>query len=234
MTLIGRILALMLVLLASDTHAREHARDPYEKYNRYLFEFNQTIDTYLLRPVAVGYRNVMPGFASRGVTNFFSNLRDVPTLANQVLQLKHREAARTSSRLIFNTVFGLAGLIDVGTEWGLPMVKEDFGQTMNFYGVPEGPYVMLPLLGPATVTDAIGRIPDAFVDPLVEIAAPESYGVAAVKVVDTRAGVIPAENLIVGDRYEFVRNAYLQARTYQVNDGKVEEDPFLSDDFEDY
>ncbi len=227
------VLACLLGLQGGSVQANAE-RDPYENFNRSIFAFNETLDEYLLRPVAVTYRDVTPEFVDRSVTNFFNNLRDVPTLANEVLQLKPHDAARTATRLIFNTTWGLLGLIDVGTAFDLPAGREDFGQTLNAYGVPEGVYLMLPFLGPATVSDAVGRGVDFQIDPLFGLGSEVKLGLAAVKAVDLRADVVPAENLIVGDRYIFVRNAYLQARAFAIADGKVENDPFLDEDLEDY
>lgn len=222
-----------LAAFTGGASAGPHERDPYESFNRKVFAFNTALDDYALRPVAVVYRDYVPDFADKAVTNFFNNLRDVPTLANEILQLKHVEAARTTARIIFNTIYGVGGLIDVGTFFELQGSKEDFGQTLNMYGVPQGPYVMLPLFGPATASDAAGKVADAFIDPLYGLTDEVKFGLAGLKAVDVRADIIPAENLVVGDRYTFVRGAYLQARDFAIMDGKVESDPFLDDDFDD-
>jgi phospholipid-binding lipoprotein MlaA len=228
------LLAAVTLVAANSAFAAGDPRDPYEKFNRYVFEFNQTLDDYLLRPVASTYRELTPELIDQAVTNFFTNLRDVPTLANELLQLKHMDAARTATRLMFNTTYGLLGLIDVGAAFDLPAGREDFGQTLNVYGVPQGPYLMLPFLGPATASAAVGFVADTQVDPLFAFGDKINYGLTAVKMVDIRADVIPAENLIVGDRYIFVRNAYLQAREFAISDGKVENDPFLDEDLDEY
>lgn len=233
-TVVRVTLLIGLSTAAGGTLAGPHERDPYESFNRKIFAFNTALDDYLLRPAAVVYRDVMPDFANKAVTNFFNNLRDVPTLANEILQLKHYEAARTTARIIFNTIYGVGGLIDVGTFFELQGSKEDFGQTLNFYGVPQGPYFMLPLFGPATASDAAGKVADAFVDPLYGLTDTVKFGLAGLKAVDIRADIIPAENLVVGDRYTFVRGAYLQARDFAIMDGKVENDPFLDEQLDDY
>ncbi len=209
----------------------QHPQDPWESFNRPVYRFNNFLDTWFLRPVASGYRKITPEVVDRSVTNFFRNVGDVVSLANAALQLKHRRAAQTASRLMFNTTFGVAGLFDVATGWGLPRQKEDFGQTLVFWGVPEGNYLMLPVLGPATVTDAIGAVPDGFINPVNMLGEPEVYFANFLEVVDQRADVIPGEHLIVGDEYIFIRNAYLQQRNYLINDGQVVNDPFLDDDF---
>ncbi|WP_020408803.1 MlaA family lipoprotein [Hahella ganghwensis] len=226
-------LGLLVVGLLSSTPlaaAYEHPDDPWESVNRKIYSFNDTLDQWILRPVAKAYRFVTPGAVDRSITNFFNNLSDVPHLANNLLQLKGRESAITFSRLVYNTTFGLGGLIDIATEWDLPVQEEDFGQTLNYYGVPEGSYLVLPFLGPATVSDAIGKIPDSLFNPIVHIFdAPESYYATGVKIVDIRADLIPTENLLTGDKYAGLRNVYLQRRDYLINDGKIE-DGFLDDD----
>lgn len=206
-------------------------QDPWESFNRSIFQFNDAVDRWALRPVASGYRTVTPDFVDKAVTNVFKNVGDIVSLANTILQLKPERAAATTTRIMFNTIFGLGGIFDVATQWGIPRQREDFGQTLVYWGVPEGNYLMLPLLGPATVTDAIGYIPDGYVNPLNHLGEPQVYILSGLEVVDQRAAVIPAENLIVGDRYTFIRNAYLQQRRLVINDGKVESDPFLNDDF---
>ncbi|OZG73499.1 hypothetical protein BTA51_10815 [Hahella sp. CCB-MM4] len=230
-------LGLLLVTLLSTSHvaaAYEHPDDPWESFNRKVFSFNETLDQWIVKPVAKAYRFVTPGFVDRSVTNFFNNLSDVPNLANNILQLKGRESAITFSRLVYNTTFGIGGLFDIATEWDLPVQDEDFGQTLNYYGVPEGNYLVLPLFGPATVTDAIGRIPDSFVDPIGYIfESPEVYIATGTKMVDKRADLIPGEHLLTGDKYTALRNIYLQRREYLINDGKVE-DSFLDDDLSDF
>lgn len=227
------ILGILLLCLATQASAT-HPKDPWESFNRKVYAFNEVLDDYLLKPIAKGYRAVTPSVVDKSITNFFNNIGDVANLGNSVLQLKHRKAAVSTARIVFNTVFGIGGLFDVATAWDLPREDEDFGQTLNYWGVPEGNYLMLPFLGPATVTDAIGKVPDNFMDPLTyAVSAPESYAFTGTKLIDVRADLIPAENLIVGDEYTFVRNAYLQRREFVINDGEVD-DPFADDDFDDF
>ncbi|WLQ16924.1 VacJ family lipoprotein [Hahella aquimaris] len=231
-----RLSAVLLLSMAAPAGAMaSHPQDPWESYNRKVFAFNEFLDDYFLRPVAKGYRAVTPEVVDRSITNFFGNLGDVVTLANNILQLKPRETAATASRIMFNSTWGVGGLFDVATAFDISVDKEDFGQTLSYWGVPQGNYLMLPFLGPGTITDTIGRIPDSYADPVGYLfPEPERYFASATRIVDKRADIIPAENLIQGDRYTFVRNAYLQQREFLINDGKVE-DPFTSDDFdEDY
>ncbi|NBA93773.1 VacJ family lipoprotein [Pseudomonas sp. R5(2019)] len=199
--------------------------DPWESINRPIFRFNDTVDTYALKPIAQGYQAVTPQFLEDGVHNIFNNIGDVGNLANNVLQLKPQAAGVDTARLIFNTTFGVLGFFDVGTRMGLQRNDEDFGQTLGYWGVGSGPYVMLPLLGPSTVRDAISKYPDGYTSPYRYMNHVPTRNVAqAVKVVDTRVALLPAEKLIKGDKYTFIRNAYLQNREFKVKDGQVEDD----------
>ncbi|UVL27917.1 MlaA family lipoprotein [Pseudomonas donghuensis] len=199
--------------------------DPWESINRPIFRFNDTVDTYALKPLAQGYQAVTPQFLEDGIHNMFRNLGDVTNLANNVLQLKPHAAGVDTARLIVNTTFGIGGFFDVGTTMGLQRNDEDFGQTLGYWGVGSGPYVMLPLLGPSTVRDAIAKYPDTYTEPYRYIDhVPTRNTAMAVDVVDTRASLLSAEKLIKGDKYIFIRNAYLQNREFKVKDGEVVDD----------
>lgn len=210
-------------------------RDPYENWNRDVFSFNETIDRWALKPVAQTYRMVMPDFADRAVTNFFNNLQEVRNFTNSLLQLKGESAVVAAGRFVFNTVFGLGGLFDVATEFDLPEQPEDFGQTLGYWGMGSGPYLMMPFLGPSNPRDFTGLGTDGFVLPSLwdNVDSPDNYYGRALQIVDKRADLIPAEGFISGDRYIFVRNAYLQRREFLINDGKVVNDPFASGDDDD-
>lgn len=207
------------------------ARDPWEPFNRKVFSFNDFLDRWLLKPVARGYRAIMPQFLDDGVTNFFSNLGEPINLLNSIFQLKPDAAMTATGRFLFNTTFGLGGFFDVAGRMGLPAHQEDFGQTLGYWGVGTGPYLVLPFLGPSDVRDASGLAVDYFSPENLwkYIHSPEWYYMRGLNAVDTRADLIPAEDLIQGDRYTFLRNAYLQRRQFLVNDGKVD-DPFSSGD----
>ena len=209
--------------------------DPYEDWNRKVYAFNETIDNWFLRPVAKGYRAIMPGFADRAVTNFFNNLSEIRNLANSIFQLKGESAVVAAGRFTYNTVFGLGGLIDVATMFDLPERPEDFGQTLGYWGLDSGPYLMLPFLGPSNPRDFGGFVSDNLLLPSAWDLAetPDVYYARALQIVDKRADLIPAEGFISGDGYTFVRNAYLQRRAYLINDGRTVDDPFASDDNED-
>jgi phospholipid-binding lipoprotein MlaA len=199
--------------------------DPWEAINRPIFRFNDTVDTYVLKPIAQGYEFITPQFLEDGIHNMFKNVGEVTNFANDVLQGKPAAAGVDTARLIFNTTFGVLGFFDVGTKMGLQRNDEDFGQTLGHWGVASGPYVMLPLLGPSTVRDAFAKYPDTYTQPYRYIDhVPTRNTAFGISVVDTRASLLSAEKLINGDKYTFIRNAYLQNREFKVKDGKVVDD----------
>ncbi|WP_018405643.1 MlaA family lipoprotein [Marinobacter gelidimuriae] len=217
------------------TNSSKHKRDPYENWNRKVFAFNEGLDRWFLKPIAQSYRAIMPEFVDRGVTNAFSNLGEVSNFTNSVLQLKLESAVVAAGRFTFNTVFGLAGVFDVATAWDLPERPEDFGQTLGHWGSGAGSYLMLPVLGPSNPRDFAGFGVDSFLLPSSwdEIESPYNGYARGLQLVDVRADLIPAEKLISGDRYVFVRNAFMQRREFLINDGKVQRDPFAADESED-
>ena len=199
--------------------------DPWESFNRPVFVFNDTLDTYALKPLAQGYQAVTPQFLEDGIHNMFSNVGEVGNLANNLLQGKVHAAGVDTSRLIFNTTFGLLGFFDIASKMDLRKSDEDFGQTFGVWGLNSGPYLVLPLLGPSTARDAVGKIPDSMLAPYPYISdVPARNTLRAVDVVQTRASLLPLEKLITGDRYVFVRNAFLQNREFKVSDGQVVDD----------
>lgn len=205
--------------------AQAAEEDPWEGVNRVIFTFNDTLDTYALKPLAQGYQFITPQFLEDGIHNMFNNIGDVRNFANDVLQAKPHAAGVDTARLLLNTTLGVAGFFDVGTKMGLQRNDEDFGQTLGYWGVPSGPYVMLPLLGPSTVRDGIAKYPDTYDAPyryMNDISARNT--IQAVDIVDTRASLLSSEKLITGDKYTFIRNAYLQNREFKVKDGKVKDD----------
>ncbi|PZP26034.1 MULTISPECIES: MlaA family lipoprotein [Pseudomonas] len=212
-----------LALLPLVAHAAEE--DPWESFNRGIFRFNDTLDTYALKPLAQGYQAVTPQFLEDGIHNVFGNIGDVTNLVNNLLQGKVHDAGVDTSRLIFNTTFGLLGFFDVAKHMGLQKSDEDFGQTLGAWGVGSGPYVVLPLFGPSTLRDAPARIPDSFLNvyPYIDH-VPTRNVTFAVDTIDTRASLLDAEKMISGDKYVFLRNAYLQNREFRVKDGDVEDD----------
>ncbi|MBF0677130.1 MAG: VacJ family lipoprotein [Pseudomonas sp.] len=219
---VGFMLSLVLVpvsvLAATD-------EDPWEGFNRTMFAFNDKVDTYALKPLAEGYRAVTPQFLEDGIHNVFSNVGDVRTLTNNLLQGKFRDAGIDTSRILFNSTFGLLGFFDVASKMGLPRNDEDFGQTLGAWGLDSGPYLVLPFLGPSTVRDAFSRVPDAYLNvyPYMDH-VPTRNTTLGVDALDTRASLLSAEKLIQGDKYVFIRNIYLQNREFKVKDGLVEDD----------
>ncbi len=207
----------------------DNAADPFQGFNRGTFAFNEFADRLVLRPVAAAYGAVMPDLAERGVHNALENLSQPVVAINQLLQDKLDLAANDAARFLLNSTVGLVGLIDVAAQFGLPAHKEDFGQTLGVWGVPQGPFLMLPLLGPSSSTTAAGSVLAMLFKPTTWISDTTArYAIAAVGVVDTRAQLLEADGLVTGDRYTFIRDAYLQRRAYLQADGVVD-DPFLDD-----
>jgi phospholipid-binding lipoprotein MlaA len=204
--------------------AGPNPRDPYEGFNRAMFTFNDQVDQVALKPAATVYRTVLPGFVQTGVSNFFGNLADVWTAVNNLLQGKGEAGMSDVTRVAINSTFGLVGLLDIASEAGLPKHNEDFGQTLGTWGVPSGSYLVLPLLGPSTVRDTAALPLDINGDPwsYKEPAAPRNFGIA-VRVIDQRANLLDASSLLEDaalDRYEFVRDGFLQRRESKIFDGE--------------
>ena len=203
--------------------------DPFESFNRSMFAFNEGVDKYAFKPVAQGYDFIMPSFASKGVTNFFSNVDDIVVFFNQLLQFKFAAAAATSARFVFNTTFGLLGLIDVASHMDLYKKNEDFGQTLAVWGVPSGPYLVLPFLGPLTVRDTAGLAVDwTYFDPIFKRQTLEqSLVTLTIKYIDIRASLLKASNILdetVPDKYAFVRDAWTLRREFLIYDGNPPQD----------
>lgn len=215
-------LALALVLAHCGAMAGDE-RDPWENMNRRIFAFNDAVDAAVVRPVAQAYDKVVPSFARTGVHNFLGNLSDVWSLANSALQLKPQATAETVMRVSVNTVFGLAGLLDIATELGLEKRKEDLGQTLGYWGVPSGPYLVLPLLGPSTLRDGLAVPLDFKGDPAQNIDDAATRGALTVlRVTDVRASLLKTVDTVKAaslDPYSFVRDAYLQKRQNDIYDG---------------
>lgn len=197
--------------------------DPLEPFNRAMFKFNDAVDVVALKPAATVYQEVLPTFVQTGVGNFFGNLADAWTAVNNFLQGNIESGVTDVMRVAVNSTFGLLGILDIGSEAGLPKHKEDFGQTLGKWGVKSGPYVVLPLFGPSTLRDTLALPVDLVGDPW-SYAEPSSVFAAGsvLRVVDLRAAVLDASNLVEDaalDPYEFIRDAYLQRRESKVNNG---------------
>jgi phospholipid-binding lipoprotein MlaA len=196
-------------------------KDPFETVNRGVYKFNDTLDRAVVKPVAQGYNAVMPSPVKTMVNNFFSNLDDVVVTANDILQLKFKQAASDGARVVFNSTFGLLGLINITDR--LEKHNEDFGQTLGYWGVPSGPYLMLPILGPSSIRDGTGRYADGFVSVISNTKhVPTRNSAWAVEGLNTRVGLLEQEKVLddaVIDRYSFIRDAYLMHRQSLVYDG---------------
>lgn len=199
-----------------------HISDPLEQWNRRVYHFNYRFDQWVFLPVVKGYTKVTPHFLRTGVSNFFSNLGEIPTLANSLLQLKGHRTMETTARILFNTIFGLAGVWDPATKMGLAKNNEDFGQTLGYYGVPHGPYVMLPLLGPSNVRDTGGLVADYTLDLSVNWlnVAKESERhpeIFALKIVDQRyVTKLRYGQLNSPFEYEKIRYVYTKSRELKI------------------
>jgi phospholipid-binding lipoprotein MlaA len=227
-------LFLMLFIASSPATADDSGSDPWEGFNRSVFEFNETLDKYAAKPAAYGYQAVTPQFLDTGITNFFSNLEDVLIVANDVFQLKPMQALSDTGRFLINSTIGLFGFFDVASHIGLMKHNEDFGQTLGYWGVSSGPYVMLPFLGPSNVRDTFGFMGESLsgVGPTEVVdTATKKAGLLMLRIVDLRADLIASEGLITGERYTFFRSFYIQRRAYLVADGIVEDE--FGDDFDD-
>lgn len=214
------------------TASASSEQDPLEFINRPVFVFNDAVDKVALRPLALGYDAVVPAPAQRGVGNFFANLYDVTSALNAVLQWRWENAMQSGGRVLVNTTVGLGGIFDVATPLGIRPYRTDFGQTLALWGVPEGPYLMLPLFGPRTVRSGTGTLVDTFalsVPPYVDENSVRNT-IWGVELIHGRARLLESDQLISGDRYIFVRDAYLQQRQVFVNDGEVVDE---FSDFED-
>lgn len=207
-------------------------RDPWEPFNRSVFEFNEGLDTYLLKPVVAAYRFILPEIVREGIYNFFSNYSDIYTALQNLLQGKPDYAFNDIMRVAVNTLFGLGGLMDVATPGGLEKHKEDWGQTFGVWGIPSGPYVVLPFFGPSTVRDTFGTAADLETDYLFKYIPDVGLrnSITGLRVVNARNTYYEAGDLLDGaaiDKYSFLRDAYLQRREYQINEGREDEEPLM-------
>jgi phospholipid-binding lipoprotein MlaA len=228
-------LAISLALVALTGCAAPHAKnpaDPFEGFNRGVYQFNDTVDKAIAKPVAQGYNKVMPDLGKTMVTNFFSNLNDVVVTANDLLQFKFIQALSDGMRVLVNSTVGVAGLIDVAS-MHLEKHNEDFGQTLGYWGVGSGPYLMLPILGPSSFRDGIGDLGDSQISPVSNTYPIRTRNqMYLTRGINRRAELLSAENVMDGaiiDRYSFIRDAYLQRRQSLVCDGKLPHDNYEDD-----
>ena len=227
-----RSLFVVSILFFLPLHS-EDINDPFEDINRISFEFNESLDKNFLKPVAQAYSKT-PKPVKKGITNFFNNLEEVETTVNQVLQGKPKLAINDFSRFLINSTIGLGGLIDVATKIGLTRHEEDFDQTLALWGVPTGPYIMLPALGPSSLRDTLSRPFSSFLSVTFHMTETDvNIALKGIDALETRERLLEIESLIYGDRYNFVKDSYIQYLEYEVKDGIDVGDEFL-DDMDDF
>lgn len=227
----ARLAALALLgfgLAGCATTATHDPADPIEPFNRGVYRFNDSVDRAALRPVAIAYRDHTPSLFQVGVGHFFNNLTYPATAVNDLLQGKVLAAGQDTLRFVINTTLGWGGVFDVASGAGLPEHDEDLGQTLGKWGVPAGPYLVVPFLGPSTLRDLPSRVADTLLEPLYWFDPGSARWISlGLSVVDTRARLLPLDDTLnrVYDKYAFIRNAYLQKRQYAVFDGNPPEEP---------
>lgn len=216
------LIALLLTITLSGC-ASQANRDPLESLNRGVYKFNDTADKAVLKPVATAYKKVLPSPLRTGVNNFFTNLGTFVTGINDLLQFKFNKFADDAGRFVINSTVGILGVIDVASMDNVPQHNEDFGQTLGYWGLGSGPYIVLPLLGPSTLRDTGGLVVDATAfDPIYYLHPAPRNSLLVTKFVDKRSQYLPASDLLdeaALDPYAFMRDAYLQRRANQIGDG---------------
>jgi phospholipid-binding lipoprotein MlaA len=222
----------LLLGCASTPEEYRDPRDPLEDFNRAMYRFNDELDKAVIKPVAQGYKAVTPPPVDLGITNFFSNLQDVGSALNNLLQLKLERAGSDVGRVVVNTTVGVLGFVDVASNMDMPKYGEDFGQTLGVWGMGPGPYIVLPVLGPSSARDTVGLVGDWYTDPVTYVHPWElETGLSVLRVVDQRADLLTASRVVEEaalDPYEFTKDAYIQKRRNDVFDGSPPAEP---DDF---
>ena len=211
-----------------------YANDPFEEINRSIWDLNESLDNVIAKPLAEFYTDVLPNPVQSGISNFFSNLDEIDNALNQVLQGKPVAACSDLSRFVINTSLGLFGLFDLATHLGLEEHDEDFGQTLGVWGIPDGPFLMLPIYGPSSPRDIVGRPISGILSGTFSIEESDvRFAITGLDALETRARLLDVESLIVGDRYTFIRDSYLQYTEFEVQDGEEVVDDF-TDDMDDF
>ena len=228
-----RILYFLIILISPLLISADEVNDPFEEINRKTYEFNESLDKNILKPVAEVYSNFPPK-VKKGVTNFFNNLEEVDTFINQLLQGKPKESINDLSRFVINTTIGIGGIFDVASKMGLERHEEDFGQTLAVWGVGEGPYIMLPFLGPSTLRDTLSRPVSSFLSVTFHMTEDDvNIALKSIDALETRERLLDVESLLSGDKYVFVKDAYIQSMYYEIKDGIDVKDEFV-DDMDDF
>jgi phospholipid-binding lipoprotein MlaA len=223
------LIAFLTACSSLPTGTERSPADPWEPFNRSIFSFNEGLDDYVLKPISEGYRFVLPKLVREGISNFFSNYRDIYTALNNLLQGNIDLAFSDLIRVMVNTIFGLGGTIDMATPAGLEKHTADFGQTFGVWGVPSGPYVVLPFFGPSSVRDTFGTAADLESDYLFSFVSNIGLRntITGIRVVNARNNYFEAGELVEGaaiDKYSFLRDSYIQRRQYQIDKAKQGEE----------
>lgn len=218
--LFSGILFIFCIISGCATNSNANPTDPFEKYNRNITTFNDAVDRVALKPVATVYRDVTPYLVRKGVSNFFDNLEDAWSFVNGVLQLRPVVATDNFMRTAVNTFFGMGGVLDIASEMGIERHSEDLGKTMGRWGVPSGPYIVLPIMGPTTLRDALTIIAESKADPVSQTRhIPSRNTLYTLRALDTRAELLPLTNFLDAaalDKYTFTRDAFLQKRRAEI------------------
>ena len=225
-TSIALLLLLSNFILAND--------DPFEEYNRQVWAFNEFLDDNFAKPTAEVYTSITPDFIEVGITNFFRNLNELDNTANQLLQGRPLLAINDFTRFLINSTIGLGGFIDVGSKFGLERHDEDFGQTLGTWGVGSGPFLMIPIYGPSSPRGLAGRSVSSVLSGTFAIEETDvRIGLTALDALETRARYLEVETLIIGDRYSFIRDSYMQYQAFESSNGEDQPDDFV-DDMDDF
>ena len=236
------VLSMMLVGCASTPKPTANVNDPWTGWNHGTQTFNDNLDKAIIKPLAKGYHWVTPDLVNQGISNFFSNINDIGVTANDIMQLKLSQGGQDAGRFLINTTAGVGGFVDIANRINLPKHKEDFGQTLGYWGVPSGNYLVLPVFGPSSPRDTVGLVGDALLNPLTYVsvfggaaANAATSGARLLDITDHRDELMTTEKIINEgsvDRYDFIMNSYKQNREYLINDGKAtdESDPDIEDD----
>jgi len=228
----NRIFIIISFIFSATIYSNE-VNDPFENINRKTFEFNENLDEKILKPTAKFYSKFPPRIKN-GITNFFNNLEEVDTCVNQLLQGKPKKSANDLTRFLINSTVGLGGFIDVASTMGLERHEEDFGQTLAVWGVGEGPYIMLPGLGPSTLRDTFSKPVSSFLSVTFHMTETDvNIALKSIDAIETRERLLDVESLLSGDKYAFVKDAYIQSIKYEVKDGIDVQDDFV-DDMDDF
>ena len=205
--------------------------DPFEKFNRRVHNFNSSIDDLFFKPAAEIYNSGTPEFLQLGISNIFGNLGDASSAANNILQIKPVAFIKDLSRFLINSTMGIFGIFDIASEMGIEESREDFGQTLGHWGISSGPYIVIPFYGPSNFRDSFSIIPDLYLYPNVPRDDSARIGTGALNLLDLRSDLLGVTEISGSDQYTFFRDAYIQRRNYQINDGELEED-VMFDEFD--